>query len=508
MGSSRWFVYLVLIFLLLAVTNNLSAKWPFINDFEPFSHEPSWVYLEAPNILIDDQDQFVLFWGAKIGHPLYPTFHQLYYRRFESRGLPLTDNVMVADSSRFAQFNMTFPGMNHSGKWVVASQLRWLCPEWPNCTQDLRAWFSDEDGDLSDTAHLMATEVDPTWANDLASAGVDDEGNSAIAWVNVGTITQDNTIWCQLFDPKGVPRSDTIRVLDNSCEIDSTLFDSDQPKVGMQPNGDFVVVFQATCDLCGERLWDVFMRLYSADGTPKTNVLCASCYDDTTQLFFHGGSYPEVAMEDNGEFAIAWRLYTSYGETKVSIRRFEADGVPKGDPIPVDSGMWRYDTAPYLASDSVGNLIVCWQRDLGMYSDVNVMAQRYDTAGHPVGTKFQINDGYFNADPFCTRVALNNNGLAGFFWAERDELGHDCGRVQLMDLEDVGIYIHADANNDRMVNVTDAVFLISYIFGGGQPPAHVCLGDADGNGMINISDAVTLIAYIFGGGSLSGECPK
>jgi hypothetical protein len=59
-----------------------------------------------------------------------------------------------------------------------------------------------------------------------------------------------------------------------------------------------------------------------------------------------------------------------------------------------------------------------------------------------------------------------------------------------------------DANGDGIINISDAVFLINYIFVPGAPaPYPVCIGDCNGDDMVNISDAVYLINYIFIGGS-------
>lgn len=61
-------------------------------------------------------------------------------------------------------------------------------------------------------------------------------------------------------------------------------------------------------------------------------------------------------------------------------------------------------------------------------------------------------------------------------------------------------------------DISDAVYLIAYIFGGGPAPGPCQgnprgLGDADGSGGTpDISDAVYLIAYIFGGGP-TPHCP-
>ncbi len=61
-------------------------------------------------------------------------------------------------------------------------------------------------------------------------------------------------------------------------------------------------------------------------------------------------------------------------------------------------------------------------------------------------------------------------------------------------------YLCGDADGNDIVNISDAVYLIAYIFGGGAEPSPLLAGDVDCNGLVNISDAVYLIAYIFGGG--------
>jgi hypothetical protein len=61
-----------------------------------------------------------------------------------------------------------------------------------------------------------------------------------------------------------------------------------------------------------------------------------------------------------------------------------------------------------------------------------------------------------------------------------------------------------DVDGNGMVNVSDAVYLISYIFGGGPPPDPLETGDVNCDAIVNVSDVVYLIAYIFGGAA--GPC--
>jgi hypothetical protein len=65
-----------------------------------------------------------------------------------------------------------------------------------------------------------------------------------------------------------------------------------------------------------------------------------------------------------------------------------------------------------------------------------------------------------------------------------------------------------DANGDGTVNISDAVFLIAYIFAHGTTPGPCSCsgtgngtGDANADGTVDISDAVFLISYIFSGGA-------
>lgn len=61
-------------------------------------------------------------------------------------------------------------------------------------------------------------------------------------------------------------------------------------------------------------------------------------------------------------------------------------------------------------------------------------------------------------------------------------------------------FLSGDVNSDDLVNISDAVDLIAYIFGGGAAPDPLECGDCNCDGIVNITDATHLIAYIFGGG--------
>jgi hypothetical protein len=57
-----------------------------------------------------------------------------------------------------------------------------------------------------------------------------------------------------------------------------------------------------------------------------------------------------------------------------------------------------------------------------------------------------------------------------------------------------------DASGNCVVNVSDIVYLISYVFAEGPSPDPMSAGDVDCNAAVNVSDIVWLISYMFGDG--------
>lgn len=66
-------------------------------------------------------------------------------------------------------------------------------------------------------------------------------------------------------------------------------------------------------------------------------------------------------------------------------------------------------------------------------------------------------------------------------------------------------YITGDANGDGNINVSDAVYIINYVFIGGAAPDPIESGDANCDGSVNVSDSVYIINYIFTGGNAPGD---
>lgn len=67
-------------------------------------------------------------------------------------------------------------------------------------------------------------------------------------------------------------------------------------------------------------------------------------------------------------------------------------------------------------------------------------------------------------------------------------------------------YTCGDATGDLLVNVSDAVYIINYVFAGGFEPDPYKAGDVNCDETVNVSDAVYIINYVFVSGDNPCDC--
>jgi len=109
---------------------------------------------------------------------------------------------------------------------------------------------------------------------------------------------------------------------------------------------------------------------------------------------------------------------------------------------------------------------------------------------------------------YTSMASVRDNSLKGSSGLVGLQVTIDKAKQWFNDLLFGPDYICGDADSSGSVDISDAVYLIAYIFGGGPAPDPLAAGDPDCSGSVDISDAVYLIAYIFGGGPVPcAACP-
>lgn len=79
------------------------------------------------------------------------------------------------------------------------------------------------------------------------------------------------------------------------------------------------------------------------------------------------------------------------------------------------------------------------------------------------------------------------------------EYVHCPGADIILGSQDCGYSLCGDANGDFAIDISDAVYLLQYIFAGGSAPDPLLAGNVNCDSGIDIADAVYLILYIFSG---------
>ena len=122
---------------------------------------------------------------------------------------------------------------------------------------------------------------------------------------------------------------------------------------------------------------------------------------------------------------------------------------------------------------------------------------------------FSGSNGTFLDDPrFVDPVAGDWRLAAGSPAIGRARHGGDLGAFSPAGTE----HVPGDINRDGLTNIADVIFLLAYLFAGGQELPCPAVANTNGDEAIDVSDAVYLLAYLFADGAdpapLPGPCPE
>jgi subtilisin family serine protease len=62
-------------------------------------------------------------------------------------------------------------------------------------------------------------------------------------------------------------------------------------------------------------------------------------------------------------------------------------------------------------------------------------------------------------------------------------------------------YLTGDVTGDELINVSDVIFLVNYLYKEGAPPSPALLGDVNCDDQIDVGDVIYLVNYLYQGGS-------
>ncbi len=246
-----------------------------------------------------------------------------------------------------------------------------------------------------------------------AAVAMDADGDFVVVWESYGQDGSRNGVFAQLYDAAGVPQGAEFQV--NGFITD----DQADPAVAMDADGNFVVVWES--DFQDGSFNSVFARRYDAAGAPQSSWFQVNDFATGSQ------DNPAVAMDADGNFVVVWDSYGQDGSFDgVFARRYNAAGAPQGAEFQVNSFTSNQQKDAAVAMDADGAFVVAWEDGSQDGDDYGIFAQRYDAAGVPQGTEFQVNS-YTSSHQENPAVTMDADGDFVVAWRSDYQDGDNSG---------------------------------------------------------------------------------
>jgi hypothetical protein len=343
------------------------------------------------DIAAADDGSFVVVWqnenqdGSSWG---------VFGRRFTAAGDPVGPEFRVNERTAGAQ-GVPSVAVDADGDFVVA----WQNLQQDGSSYDIYTRRFDAAGDPRGGEFLVNQTTAGSQTN--ASVATDAGGDFVIAWVGESS----GQVFARRFGAAGNALTDEFRV--DALEGASVH----EPSAAMDADGDFVVAW-GSADFAGSGAYDVYARRYTAAGAALGDPFVVHGQNPDTQQ-----RHPSVAMDDAGDFVVAFERRQSY-DVDVYARRFNAVGVAQGDEFRVNEAPAFQQTSPDVSLDAAGDFVVTWQSDQQDGSAPDVYGRRYNAAGVPTGGEFRANTTTAGAQA-NPAVAVAGSGDFVIAWEDR-----------------------------------------------------------------------------------------
>jgi hypothetical protein len=192
----------------------------------------------------------------------------------------------------------------------------------------------------------------------------------------------------------------------------------------MDGDGDFVVVWQSYGSGGSDSDGSIQGQRYNSAGAPQGNEFQANNYTAGWQ------GNAAVALDNDGDFVVVWTSFgSSGGDTdsgSIQGQRYDSAGVPQGSQFQVNQYSSSFQSFPDVSLDSDGDFVVVWQSygSRGDNDSTSVQRRAYNSTGVPQGSQFQVNS-YTTSDQNDPAVAADSDGDFVVVWQSWGSSGSD-----------------------------------------------------------------------------------
>ncbi|MFC1482417.1 DUF4215 domain-containing protein, partial [Myxococcota bacterium] len=238
------------------------------------------------------------------------------------------------------------------------------------------------------------------------------DGSLVVVWASDGQDGSGYGIFAQRFDSAGNPVGGEFQV--NSY----TTGWQNIPALAVASDGSFVVVWESYGD--GDSL-GVFGKRFDSMGNPVSGEFQINSFVSGDQ------KYPAVVVAENGNHVVVWQSDDQDGSWEgIFAQRFDSAGNPVGGEFQVNSYTADRQWYPDVSLDGSAGFVIVWQSNGQDGDSFGIFAQRYDSAGFPIGGEFQVNT-YTTYDQGWPAVAQAGDGSFVVTWASGFQDGSGYG---------------------------------------------------------------------------------
>ena len=357
-----------------------------------------------PAVAADADGDFVIAWedDARDG-----SAQGVYARRFSAAGAPLGPDFRVNTFTTGAQSNPAV-AMDDAGNFVVA----WTSVDQDGSLSGVFAQRFDAGGNAQGGEFRVNTLT--THEQDLPRLAMDADGDFVIAWESFAQVGDGDGdgVFARRFDAAGNPLGDEFLVNTHTTNHQFNAVPA------MDDDGDFVVAWISNGQ--DGSAYGIYAQRYNAAGAPQGSEFRANAHTISDQ------AYPSVAMDGDGDFVIAWSSYVQDGSNwGAYFQRYDAAGAAQGPETRANTFTTGAQFLPVAAMDDAGNFVIAWN-GRGALASSEVWARQYDAAGAPLADEAQVNTHAPNNQHFAA-VAMDADGDFVVAWASQYQDGEGYG---------------------------------------------------------------------------------
>jgi hypothetical protein len=385
-------------------------------QFQVNTYTSSWQY--QPSVAIDADGEFVVVWQSSGSGGTDTDDSSILGQRFDSSGAAQGSEFQVnsyttngQDSPTIAMdadgdFVVTWRSLGSDGSDPIGSSIQ---------AQRFNASGVPQGNQIQVNSYTSSSQSHPAVSMDL-------DGDFVVAWQSYGssgTDTDYTSIQAQRYDASGSVQGGQFQV--NTYTTNEQRY----PAVALDDSGDFVVVWWSYGSDGADTYSSIQAQRYNSAGSSQGGQFLVN-----TNTFSYQ-THPAVALDSDGDFIVAWQSYVSSGtdsdRASIQAQRYNSSGTPQGGEFQVNSYTTGYQKNPAVAMDADGNIAIAWQSYGSSATDsdsYSVQAQFFASTGAPQGGEFQVNS-YTNGHQWRASAALGPEGAFVVAWESDGSVGND-----------------------------------------------------------------------------------